>query len=85
MSGSSQPEADSRIILHVSNFIQMGLINAYVWTNNTDVFALLIAFMADFNADAQVIVTCGVRTHKYCMSINLIAESITLERCKELL
>ena len=48
MSGSSQPEADSRIILHVSNFIQMGLINVYVWTNNTDVFALLIAFMADF-------------------------------------
>ena len=49
---------------------------------------LLIAFMPNFlmiNAGAQVIATCGVGTHKYCMSINVIAESITLERCKELL
>ena len=37
------------------------------------------------NADAQVTVICGVGTHKYCMSISLIAESMTLERCKELL
>ena len=44
--------------------------------------------MPDFlniNADAQVIVICGVGTHKYCMSISVIADSITLERCKELL
>ena len=42
--------------------------------------------MADFlkiNADAQVIVICGVGTHKYCMLINVIADSITFERCKE--
>ena len=30
MSDSLQPEADSRIILHVSNCIQMDLINVYV-------------------------------------------------------
>ena len=59
-----------------------------VRTNDTDVVVLLIAFMLNFlmiNAGAQVIVICGVGTHKYCMSINVIGESVTLERCKELL
>ena len=35
MSGCSQPEAGSRIILHASNYIHMDLINVYVRTNNT--------------------------------------------------
>ena len=63
LSDCSQPEADSRIILHVSNCIQMGLTNAYVRTNDTDVVVLLITFMPDFlkiNAGAQVIAICGV-------------------------
>ena len=48
---------------------------------------LLVAFMPDFlkiNAGAQMIAIYGVGTHKYDMSINVIAESITLERCEEL-
>ena len=88
MSNCSRLEADGRIILHVSNCIQMALINVYVRTNDTDVVVLLIVFMSDFlkiNAGAQVIAMCGVGTHRYCMLINVIAESITLERCKELL
>ena len=58
----------------------MGLINVYVQTNDTDVVVLLIAFMPDFlkiNAGAQMIAIYGVGTHKYDMSINVIAESIT--------
>ena len=42
--------------------------------------------MRDFlkiNAGAQVVAMYGVGNHKYCMSIDVIAESITLERCKE--
>ena len=87
-SDSSQPEADSRTILHVSNCIQIGLINFYVRTNDTDVVVLLIVFMPDFlkiKDGAQVIAIRGVGTHKHYMSINVIAESVTLERCKELL
>ena len=64
----------------------MGLINVYVQTNDTDVVVLLVAFMLDFlkiNAGAQMIAIYGVGTHKYNMSISVIAESITLERCKE--
>ena len=63
----------------------MDLINVYV---DTDVVVLLVAFILDFlkiNVDAQVIVICDARTQKYCMSINVIAKTITLERCKELL
>ena len=66
----------------------MDLINVYVGTNDTDVVVLLVAFIPDFlkiNVDAQVIVICDAGTQKYCMSINVIAASITLERCKELL
>ena len=84
MCDCSQSETDRRIILHTSNCIQMGLMNVYVWTN--DVVVLLVAFMRDFlkiNAGAQVVAMYGVRNHKYCMSIDVIAESITLERCKE--
>ena len=88
MSDCLQREADSRIILHISNCIQTVSINVYVRANNTDVVALLMAFIPDFlkiNAGAQVILICGVCTNKYCMSINVIAESITLESCKQLL
>ena len=49
---------------------------------------LLLAFMPDFlkiNAGILVIAECGVGTHKYRMLINVIAENITLERCKEIL
>ena len=68
MSDGFQPEADSRIILHVSNCILMGLLNVYVRTNDTDMVFLLIAFMPDFlkiNAGAQAIAICGIGTHKY--------------------
>ena len=88
MSDCLQREADSRIILHISNCIQTVSINVYVLANNTDVVALLMAFIPDFlkiNAGAQVILICGVCTNKYCMSINVIAESITLESFKQLL
>ena len=88
MSDCSQPEADSRIILHVSNCIQMILINVYVRKNDTGEIILLVAFTPDFlqvNTSAQVIAICGVGTQKYCMSINVIAKSVTLERSKELL
>ena len=64
----------------------MVFINVYVQINDTDVVVLVIAFMPDFlkiNAGAQVIAICGLGTHKYCISINVIAESIILERCKE--
>ena len=44
----SQPEADSRTILHVSNCIQMSLINAYLRTNQADVVIFLLAFIPDF-------------------------------------
>ena len=53
-----------------------------------DVLVLDVAFIPVFltiNTVVQVIVICGVGTHKECMSINVIGESITLERCKELL
>ena len=66
----------------------MVFINVYVQINDTDAVGLVIAFMPDFlkiNAGAQVIAICGLGTHKYCISINVIAESIILERCKELL
>lgn len=66
----------------------MIFINVYVQINDTDVVVLVIAFMPGFlkiNAGAQVIAICGLGTHKYCISINVIAESIILERCKELL
>ena len=54
----------------------MCLINVYVQTNHTDAVSLLVAFMPDFlKINAQVIAICGVGTHKYCMSINVIAES----------
>ena len=62
MSDSSQPEVDNRIILHVLNCIQLGLINVCIQTNDTDVVDLLITFTPDFlkiNAGAQVIVICG--------------------------
>ena len=36
MSDCSQHEADSKVTLHVSNCIQIGLFNVYVQTNNTD-------------------------------------------------
>ena len=64
------------------------VVNVYVQTNVTNVIVLFLAFMPDFlkiNAGAQVIAICGIGTHKYCMSINVIAKSITLEWCKELL
>ena len=64
----------------------MDLIHVYVWKIDTDV--LLVAFTPEFlkiKAGAQVIATCGVATGKYCILINVIAESITLERCEELL
>ena len=66
----------------------MGLINVHFRTNDTDVVVLLRHFTPHFlkiNADSPVIVICGVGTQKYCMLINVIAESITLERCKEIL
>ena len=88
ISGYSQSEAGSKIILHDSHCIQMDLFKVYVRINNTGVDVLLVAFIPDFlkiNAGAQVIVICGVSTHKCCMSTNVIAESIALERCKELL
>ena len=72
-----QSDADSRIILHVSNCIQMGLIIFYVRANDTGVVVLLIAFMPDFlkiNAGVEVIAICDVGTQKYCMLINVTAE-----------
>ena len=48
LSDCSQLEVDSRIILHVWNCIQMGLINVYVQTNDTDVVVLLVDYMLDF-------------------------------------
>ena len=48
LSDCSQPEVDNRIILHVQNYIQMGLINVYVQTNDTDVVVLLVDYMLDF-------------------------------------
>lgn len=66
----------------------MDLIHVYVWKIDTDVVVLLVAFTPEFlkiKAGAQVIATCGVATGKYCILINVIAESITLERCEELL
>ena len=62
MSDCSQSQADSRIILHFSNCIQMDLINVYMF-EQTVLMWLLIAFMSDFlkiNAGAQVIAICGV-------------------------
>ena len=88
MSDCSQPDADGRIILHVVSCNQMGLINVYIQTNVTNVIVLFVVFMPGFlkiNAGAQVIAICGIGTHKYCMSINVIAKSITSEGCKEVL
>ena len=62
MSDCSQSQADSRIILHFSNCIQMDLINVYMF-EQTVLMWLLIAFMSYFlkiNAGAQVIAICGV-------------------------
>ena len=66
----------------------MDLFKVYVRINNAGVDVLLVAFIPDFlkiNSGAQVIVICGVSTHKCCKLTNVIAESIALERCKELL
>ena len=63
----------------------MSLINVYLRTNQADVVIFLLAFIPDFlkiNTVTEVTEICGVGTHKYCMSVNVIAESITLERCK---
>ena len=37
------------------------------------------------NVGAKVIVTCGVGSRKYSMSVNVTSESTTLERCKDVL
>ena len=61
----------------------MGLINVYNRKNGTDVVVLLVAFVPDFlkiNGGAKVIAICGVGSHKYCMLINVIDESIPLQR-----
>ena len=88
MSTCTHPEADTRIILHVLSCIEYGLKDVYIRTNDTDVVVILIAYMPDFlQADSQVQVyaVCGVGSNTYSLSINIIAEHVGLERCKELL
>ena len=82
------PEADTRIILHVIDCIERGILRIYVRTNDTDVVVLLVAFMPDFldiRDDVKIYATCGVGSGKYSLLINIIADYINLKRCKEML
>ena len=89
MSDSSHSEAaDTRIIFHFFSCVHNGLKYIYVQTNDTDVVAILVAYMPDFleiDCSVQVSAVSGVGFNTSCMSVNAIAAHIGLKWCKELL
>ena len=89
MSDSSHSEAaDTRIIFHFFSCVHNGLKYIYVQTNDTDVVAILVAYMPDFleiDCSVQVSAVSGVGFNTSCMSVNAIAAHIELKWCKELL
>ena len=82
MSDSPHSEVDTRVILHVSSCVHSGLKYIYVWTNDTDVLVILVAYVPDFlDIDSNVLVSVisGVGFNTSCKSVNAIAAYVGLK------
>ena len=79
---SCQEEADTRLLLHAAHAAQNGYDSVVISSEDTDVFALLLAFSSSI--DASLFQKCGTRTRTRLVNISKVVAAIGEDVCRPL-